>query len=56
MGKKMQPKSTNGIICDATIVTGTIAIRALSGAYAFACWMSCPVSCAAMPSAATEGV
>ena len=37
MWKKSPPIIMNGSIRDAICVTGTIAIRAFSGAYAFAC-------------------
>ncbi len=54
--KKKPPIMMNGSSCDAYIVIGTSAMRALSGPYARACWMAWPHSCAEMPSAATEGV
>ena len=39
---------------DPILATGTSALLKLSGAYPFACWIACPHSWAATPTAATD--
>jgi len=53
--RKMSPRKNSGKASwEPKLATGTTADLRARGAYPWACWMACPASWAATPTAATE--